>query len=248
MQHQRSPLRRLLRGFTLIELLTVMTIIAILAALILYGSGYALKKAALARAFSEIQAISAACEHYKQDNGTYPHQQLAVSGSIQTTTNVPIPSDTLDPRTNGNSIYTVTSGNNATNSYTAASLELYEALTGDLSLTGTGNAGTPNYLSEGLKQDVYGRLNMGAAVSGSNPVEYLSDPFGNCYGYSTACDTTISSGSSTVSGYNYPPSFPGFNMTFDLWSTGGNTGTPSTPPGQTGDPALGWIKNHGNNW
>jgi prepilin-type N-terminal cleavage/methylation domain-containing protein len=229
-------------GFTLIELLTVMTIIAILAALVLSISGYAQKKAALARAQGEIQAISAACESYKTDNGTYPYMALAVSGTSQPVTGAytassNVPSDQLDPRTNGNSVYT-----SGSTGYGPASLELYEALSGDLSCSGTGGGPTvKNYITD-LRQDVLGRSNMNAVVSSSNQVEYLSDPFGNCYGYSTANASSVTSGTSCISGYA-AGSYPGYNPTFDLWSTGGNLNTPANPPGSTGDPALSWVKN-----
>ncbi len=245
---QENPVRFPKRpAFTLIELLTVMTIIAILAGLVLSISGMVNKKGALARAQSEIQAISAACESYKADNGTYPYQPVAISGSIPAVTGAGtsssnIPSDLLDPRANGSSVYT-----SGTTGYAAASLELYEALTGDLTLTGTGGPGVKNYISD-LRQDVLGRSNPSAVVSSSNQVEYLSDPFGNVYGYSTANATSQRNGSAciaTVTGATYP----GYNPTFDLWSTGGIQGSPggssgsSVAAGAPGDPALSWVKN-----
>jgi general secretion pathway protein G len=241
---------RRLSGFTLIELLTVMTIIAILAGLILSISGYANKKAATARAQGEIQALSAACESYKADNGTYPYQPIAVSGTVPAATNVGksssnIPSDLLDPRTSGTS--SATTGG----PYINASLELYEALSGDVSLSGTGGGPlVKNYISD-LRQDVLGRANASAAVSSSNTVAYLSDPFGNVYGYSTANATSTTSGTACISGYPNATTgaiYPGYNPTFDLWCTGGNlnnpyNGTGATAPGAPGDPALGWVKN-----
>ncbi len=57
----------------------------------------------------------------------------------------------------------------------------------------------------------------------TNPVTAIRDPFGNCYGYSTA--------------KAYAPTGPdGYNPTFDLWSTGG-----VTPPAPTDQSQ--WIKN-----
>ena len=238
---------RRLGGFTLIELLTVMTVIAILAGLVLSISGFANKKAALARAQAEIQALSTGCESYKADNGSYPHQPVAVSGSIPAITGLNtassnIPSDMLDPRTNGNST------SNSGGAYINASLELYEALTGDVSCTGTGGGpGVRNYIAD-IRQDAFGRTNSTAVVSSSNTVLYLSDPFGNCYGYSTANGSAVTSGATGVTGYTPPTTNPGFNPTYDLWCTGGNlnspnTGTGTTAPGAPGDPMLQWIKN-----
>ncbi len=196
-------------------------------------SGFANHKAALARAQAEIQALSAACESYKTDNGVYPRQPVAVSGSIPAITgsgsSSNVPSDILYPAgssANGNSLPTQTA-------YTNASLELYEALSGDLSCSGTGGGpGVHNYIAD-LRQDTLGRSTPSSPVSASNPVLYLSDPFGNSYGYSTACATT---------GTN------GYNPTYDMWSTGGLTtnpysGTGATAPGTPGDPMLQWIKN-----
>jgi len=219
-----------LGGFTLVELLTVMAVIAILAGLILSISGFAQKKGALARAQAEIQALSSACESYKADNGTYPHQPLAVSGSIPLNAAIPSDSNSVDPRTQ------VGSAAGSGTPYMQASLELYEALTGDLTCSGTGGAaGTKNYIPD-IKPDVLGRTTPTTMVSSANPVTYLSDPFGNSYGYSTIAGTLAASGSAVTMGYN---------PTFDLWSTGGTLNNPNvgSTAGQPGDPQLQWVKN-----
>jgi hypothetical protein len=57
-------------------------------------------------------------------------------------------------------------------------------------------------------------------------VQYIQDPFGNSYGYSTIQAAT---GDSTK----------GYNPTFDLWSTSGLTTIPGNPDTITPQ----WIKN-----
>lgn len=220
----RSLLRK--RAFSLVELLTVMAVIAILAGLVLSIAGYVNSKAARARAEAEIKALSAGCESYRSDHGGYPHQQIYVSGALVSGT----PSDVLDPRTNGVSLF-------QTAAYTNASLELYEALTGDIMLSGTGGGpGVPNYITD-LRADALGRNSPSSPVYPSNTVAYLSDPFGNVYGYSTANATAVASGSTG--------NLPGFNPTYDMWSTGGSVQNPNTgaKAGAPGDPMLSWIKN-----
>src|SRR3982751_52434 len=94
-------------AFTLIELVLVVGIIVVLTGLVLSTVGYARKKGALARAETEIAAMSAANENYKADNGVYP--------SNNDTNN-------LDPRTGGNP---------NSPSYTLTSFYLYTQLSGD---------------------------------------------------------------------------------------------------------------------
>src|SRR5436309_14713676 len=64
-------------AFTLIELVVVFALILVLSGLVLSTVGYVRKKAARARAETEIAAMSAACESYKADNGTYPRDPTA---------------------------------------------------------------------------------------------------------------------------------------------------------------------------
>ncbi|HJY54199.1 MAG TPA: prepilin-type N-terminal cleavage/methylation domain-containing protein [Candidatus Udaeobacter sp.] len=64
--------QRRYNAFTLIELVLVVGIITVLAGLVLSTVGYARKKGALARAETEIAAMSAALENYKADNAVYP--------------------------------------------------------------------------------------------------------------------------------------------------------------------------------
>jgi hypothetical protein len=59
-------------------------------------------------------------------------------------------------------------------------------------------------------------------------VQYIQDPFGNSYGYSTIQAAT----QNTAQGYN---------PTFDLWSTSGLTANPPSSGTDTITPQ--WIKN-----
>jgi len=113
--------KRRYNAFTLIELVLVIGIITVLAGLVLSTVGYARKKAALARAESEIAAMSAARENYKADNGVYP--------SNSDTNN-------LDARTSGNS---------SSPSYNLTSLALYNSLFGTTNGSRTPNAGARSY-------------------------------------------------------------------------------------------------------
>jgi type II secretory pathway pseudopilin PulG len=200
-------------AFTLIELLIVIAVIIILAGLVLSTIGYVQKKAARTRAETEIAAISAACESYKADNGVYPRDP-----TLNTAT------DTLDARRMGDPVTT-----NAT-LYKAASLVLYRALSGDTNLDRAVNATDENFkidgttLSPPLTQlpKVYYTFkpNMLSPADQTQNVQYIRDPFGNSYGYSTA---------------NQANQNNGYNPTFDFWSTVGLTTTPPT--------AAQWIKN-----
>ena len=143
-------------AFTLIELIVVVGIIIVLAGLVLSTVGYARKKGALARAETEIAAMSAACENYKADNGVYPS-----SGST----------DGLNPTTTNLA------------AYNTPSRDLYGLISGDSDFDGTPNAGARSYMT--FKPNSLLRGNMSNPPSLSNLVTALRDPFGNSYGYST---------------------------------------------------------------
>lgn len=200
------------KGFTLVELLTVMAVIAILAGLVLSTAGYVQKKAASSRAESEIQALSAACEGYKTDNGIYPRGPSAG----MTIGGIPIPknaTDSLDPRTSG-----------TPSGYVAAGLYLYTQLSGDTTGAGQVASGVKSYME--FKPNMLGFQIPGSPPSASNKITALQDPFGYSYGYSTAYQADIEN--------NVNPPKRGYNPTFDLWSTAGNTATTGTNQ---------WIKN-----
>ena len=188
-------------GFTILELLIVITVIIVLAGLILATSGYVQKKGARSRAEAEIAAISAALENYKADNGIYPR------GNADLSNTTPSDTDNLNARASGNP-----------SAYQAASLYLYKQLSGDLNADLQPAAGNKAYFS--FKPAML----SGPKDSNGNltSVDYIRDPFGYCYGYSTA--------------YQNNPN-NGYNPTFDLWSTGGKIDS-SNPPAQ-----VEWIKN-----
>lgn len=108
-------------GFTIMELLVVITIIVILAALILGTVGYVQKKAARSRAEAEIAAMSAACESYKADNGTYPSNADTYK---------------LDARSSADP-----------SAYPSASLYLYESLYGVTTVTRSATPSLKSYFT-----------------------------------------------------------------------------------------------------
>ncbi len=203
-------------AFTLIELIVVVGVILILTGLVLSTAGYARKKGARARAETEIAAMSAACESYKADNAIYPRDPTANTAT-----------DSLDART----MFDPASANAIL--YKTASLVLYRALSGDRNLDRTVSAADENFNIDGstlatpltqLPQTYFTfKPNM---LSQTQNVQYIQDPFGNSYGYSTA--------------YQYDP-MKGYNPTFDLWSTANYT--PQTSPTPTPSPQNSWIKN-----
>jgi hypothetical protein len=98
--------------------------------------------------------------------------------------------------------------------YTDSGKDFYIQISGDTD----GNPTTPNtgknYMGPSLKPNM-----LSPNPPGSNT--YIKDPFGNCYGYSTVK-------ASAPAGTN------GYNPTFDLWSTGGETSDANSAK---------WIKN-----
>ena len=147
-------------AFTLIELIVVFGIILVLAGLILSTAGYARKKAARARAETEIAAISAACENYKADNAVYPNS----SGTNGT--------DALDPSTTDPA------------NYKMPCRYMYGEISGDRDFDGTPDASAHPYMA--FRDTLLLRADMSNPPSPSNPVTAIRDPFGNSYGYSTA--------------------------------------------------------------
>ncbi|PYJ51833.1 MAG: hypothetical protein DME87_01910 [Verrucomicrobia bacterium] len=103
----------------------------------------------------------------------------------------------------------------ACESYKADNGILYNSLFGATNGSRTPNTGARSYFAF--------KPNMLFPTDQTQNVQYIRDPFGNSYGYSTA---------------NQAASANGYNPTFDLWSTAGLT---TTPPTTT--VTAQWIKN-----
>ena len=205
-------------AFTLVEMLTVMAVIAILASLVVSVNAFAHKKAALVRTEGEIKTMVAACEGYKADFGDYPRDVEPKGG----------PAENLDPRTDGDP---------TAKKYQKACLVLYKALSGDENANGKSKD----------KPYCEFRPDQLQKVPGSSAIQYLRDPFGNSYGYSTAgavaeqayrdklrADPTAQRPSGN--------SIKGFSPTFDLWSTGGVI-SKATDPAALNTDRKRWVKN-----
>jgi prepilin-type N-terminal cleavage/methylation domain-containing protein len=221
-------------AFTLIELLVVMAIILVLAGLILATSGYVQKKGARSRTEAEIAVLSAAIESYKADNGIYPRGKadqfaprwdpsIGPSQYPKATTGT----DDLDARLQGDPSQTV---------YQYASRYLYVQLSGDLNLSLFLDLPDPPPPYPPMKSYFDFKPSMLWIIpdkAGNNyGLSHILDPFGNSYGYSTAYQIDPITGIWNGKGYN---------PTFDLWSTVGETGPKN---GETfANYQLRWIKN-----
>lgn len=213
----RSPSRR---AFTLIEMITVIAIIAILTSLVLGVNGLVQSKSARARTETEIRMLSSACESYKNDNGGYP--QTAET-------------DAVNPRSDF-----IPTGP----SYRSASLALYKALSGDANANGQiDTASTPpetnkNYAPDFFKPSRLGGIKVNGVVTA---VQYIQDPFGNSYGYSTAglaaeqtYTMNVAKAATPAAARAVVRTTAGYNPTFDLWSTAGQSSSTGVAK---------WVKN-----
>ena len=107
--------------------------------------------------------------------------------------------------------------------YSNASLFLYEKLMGVTSGNRSETPSARTYMSF--------KANQLGPTDQNQPVQFIRDPFGNSYGYSTTGNPQA----------NPPAGTPGYNPTFDLWSTAGAAPSPTPAP-----PAVQqdlWIKN-----
>jgi prepilin-type N-terminal cleavage/methylation domain-containing protein len=166
-------LSRISDAFTLIELIVVIAVIVILVGLVLSTVGYVQKKAARSRAETEMAAISAACESYKADNGTYPRDATT--------------SDTLDAR-----------GTINMTNYQAAAQYLYGQIAGDPDFDGVPNPDSksymlfkPNMLGTDNANKVYPRDPFGNSYGYSTIQAATADP---SKGYNPTFDLWSTSG------------------------------------------------------
>lgn len=201
------------QGFTLVEMITVVAVIVILAGLVISVSGLVMQKANRSRADGEIQVIKNHLDAYKRDNGTYPQT---------------VNTDKLDPRLDVSP---------TSNKYLLANLDMYSAITGDY-LPASSPDGKPEKDSKIYYTFPRTQLSFTKDNSG-NPqnIRYVSDPWGNPYGYSTA-------GAELEAKYRAdvrkdpktarPTDLQGYNPTFDVWSTAGATTLTQRPK---------WVRN-----
>ena len=175
-----SPLRGSARkrraAFTLVELLTVMGIIAILAALVLYAAAGLMQQASRSRSKTEVVALSTALENYKTDNGIYPQNSLML---------------TTTP-------YTSTDGSVSGGLYWQSSQTLYSALSGQINYLDPPVAGVKSYMS--FKINELGNTSTAANTpSAPGSATYVRDPWNYSYGYSTG---TVQGAAKPVYPYN----------------------------------------------
>lgn len=207
-------------AFTLIEMVMVIGVIILLVGLVLLIYPVVQRNMANAKAAAEIKTLAGALENYRTDNGGYPQD--------------PTKTDVLDAQN-----VAASKSTGAGSAYATSSLYLYECLTGDTNDNGVidANETGKNYAPDFFKPSrLFGPKTNGQLTS----VQYLMDPFGNSYGYSTAgllLDQEYQTQLATNPGASRPATNSkgtrGYNATFDLWSTGGDT---------TGN-ANRWIKN-----
>ena len=208
----RSPSRS---GFTLIEMITVMAVIVILVGLVVGVYSYAQKKAAERRTTAEIATIGMAIKNYETDNASPPRDETT---------------DTLDPRKHG-----APNDSEQLKLFKVASQALYKALSGDtdLDFKSTEKSYAPDFFRPE-------RIKFDDPKKTDRKVEYIVDPYGYCYGYSTLGLTADENYRAELRKKPNAerPKDQGFNPTFDLWSTAGSNVTAPTDLDRQK-----WIKN-----
>jgi len=166
--------RKSLSAFTLIELLVVMAIIAILASFVISAGFGVIQKGLRSRAASEIQAMSAALEGYKADNGIYPNQNVATGFAMS--------SSTLGTNSASAPYFSTTLDGTST-AYKQTSQVLYLALSGQTNFADTPVVGAKVYMSFKANQ-------VGDPTGTVTGASYVQDPWGYSYGYSIGTATS----------------------------------------------------------
>lgn len=223
-------------AFTLVELLTVLAIIVILTSLVVSVGGYVQKKAALSRAAGEISMLVTACESYKSDNGNFPRDATAARVT-----------DAISPKVD----FIPTTDTNG--KYAASSLFLYKELSGDKTGSGSAPDGIPDDGQPRYLKDVENRIlkaTKNPTTKAIISVQYLQDPFGNPYAYSTsAANDEQTYQRQILQNPALRKTLPrptgnalhGFNAgSYDLWSTGGSI--PKSGVSSSAAMELEWAK------
>lgn len=176
-------------AFTLIELMVVIAILGVLMAMISGVQRYAQNKGRRSRAEVQVAAFCAALEAYKSDNSVYP-------------------------RTADTDAFCSVGALGAETSSSAglrANQTLYAMLSGDWDFDGkpdssvSGSSSAPaTYLTIAPSQ-----------LSVINEkVQFIQDPWGKAFGYSTKRASAIDAGTDDARA--------GHNVTYDVWSTAGS--------------------------
>jgi prepilin-type N-terminal cleavage/methylation domain-containing protein len=227
----RSPSRA---AFTLIEMITVMAVIVILVSMVLSVNGLVQKKGALQRTKGEIHSLQLAIKNYETDNATPPRLEGVTEPFFS---EGKADDKGLDARKHG-----APSNPEQLKRYAESILVLYKALSGDTNLDFriAGEETGKSYAADFFKEQ---RMKFDDPKSASRAVQQVIDPFGNCYGYSTAglAQEEAYRESLRKNPKTERPSetrLSGYNPTFDLWSTAGANTTSLSDADR-----VKWVKN-----
>jgi len=157
-----------------------------------------------------------ATANYVQKKGYRSRAEAEIAAISAALENYKADNGVYPSTTETNALKANTMGDPMSASYTSASLALYKLISGD--------ADNSADRSAELKSYFIFKPNQLSPTDQTTKVLFIRDPFGNSYGYST------------VKAFA-PTGSDGYNPTFDLWSTAGNTDT-NNPPNQAQ-----WIKN-----
>jgi len=221
-------------GFSLLELITVMAIIAILAGIVIGITGHTQDEASRRRAQVELMMFHGAIENYRSDTGTFP--QTAAT-------------DAIDPKVHFNPVST---------EYAAASLALYQALTGDV--TSPSDPGVSDGVPEDGAAGYLKSYDPRILMADKDPVTRkiirvhgFQDPWGYYYGYSTAhlaveqrYQAALATGDLAGAQAKRPSGDknPGYNVPGpDMWSTAKNNPvTTPTTQAEKNQLTAKWVK------